>query len=501
MRQLRNQRPPGAVTEPARVPCTRAYCRVSGVGQAEDGTSLDEQEEVARRYCTERGLPEPVVYVEVESGSEAAQEKRVELARLMAAVLPGDVVLVAKVDRWSRDIVWGVGSVRGLVRRGVRWISITEAIDAATTEGDNALAFMALIADMERKRIKERTVGARRRLRAMGFHVEGHAPLGFVVADRKLVIDPERAPVVRRIYELAIEGLSTREISATVATEHPGIPGMDHAAVARRLRDRRYLGESCDRGRRGNSKGGAPDGKWRVTHDPIVDRATWEAAQRALDVRRMGGRPLTGEARTASFMLRGMAHCASCGHVLRAQTSQDRIAHAGWYVCAHRCGVSARQDHADAEVERLVLARLDTLARTLAKPAKVTAPRKDPRDAERARLVRRLANLTEAIADGTITRETARTKLEEAETAIATIDASRAIPEPVVTPDDRAALLAQAEGIRRAWGGMLLEERREALGLLAGAIVIASTAERRWQRDAFQVTVTWKPLASGIAAG
>jgi len=122
---------------------------VSSVGQEVRGTSLEGQREEIARWCAAQGYPAPTLLVEVESGSAEKIERRVEQQRLIAEVRDGDMVVVVAVDRWSRDIVHAVSSVRALVARGVRWYAIREALDAATSHGDSTLGIMSWTADQE----------------------------------------------------------------------------------------------------------------------------------------------------------------------------------------------------------------------------------------------------------------------------------------------------------------------------------------------------------------
>jgi len=264
---------------------------------------------------------------------------------------------------------------------------------------------------------------------------------------------------------------------------------LDHAAIARRLRDRRYLGESCTVGAR-SPKSRATAGEWRPTHEPIVDRATWDAAQEALGGRRMGGRPVTGESRVAGFLLRSMAVCGACGARLRSQAPMpgSSTRHAGWYVCL-ACGVHARQDAADARAGELVLERLDRERERLRRPPAPT-PKAPDLAAERARLVARLDRLLDAIADGTVSRERAGAKVAETERAIADVDARRAAADPPRAPA-RADLLVAVDGLRLAWEGLTTDERRAALrGLATQATITRKGA--KWARGAWEIEICWR---------
>ena len=63
-----------------------AYRRVSTREQGVAGTSPDAQKTEIARYCAALGLPEPIDYVEVESGGEESEEKRTDVMRLLASI-------------------------------------------------------------------------------------------------------------------------------------------------------------------------------------------------------------------------------------------------------------------------------------------------------------------------------------------------------------------------------------------------------------------------------
>lgn len=70
---------------------TLAYCRVSSLGQAEHGQSLEAQRADVARYCARHGLPEPQYFVEAESGGGTG-ERRVKQTPTRAALLALDPV-------------------------------------------------------------------------------------------------------------------------------------------------------------------------------------------------------------------------------------------------------------------------------------------------------------------------------------------------------------------------------------------------------------------------
>lgn len=448
------------------------YVRVSGAEQGRTGTSLDAQQAEIRRYCKAHGLPSPALHVEIESASAERLEQRAELRRLLAAVRPGDVVIVCTVDRWSRDIVHAVESVRALVRRGVGWISIREAIDASTPHGDSTLGILSWVADQERRRIRERTVVRRRALRDGGAYVEGLPPYGYRRGNRAageprnvLRIVPERADLVREVYRRSIAGASIVEIVEWLQVDH-GDEGRawDAKTVGRMLRSRVYLGEVT-----------TSRGAWVPAHEAIVDLATWQRAQDGLDARRLGGPRATTTARTTSWLLRGLATCAACGARMRAAYGATR----DYYGCAAACGARlVRQDVADAATAALVVARLEQLAAELARDPGPAPERRD--DGQRARLAARRTRTLDLYADGAIDAEELRGRLATIDRdlgrlAVAADDAARAAA--VHDADARAGALARVGEIARAWRHLDPAERREVVRLLASGVALAHGEE------------------------
>lgn len=466
------------------------YIRVSGAEQANAGTSLDGQRERIVAWCAERGYPSPEIRVEVESASEERLERRLELHRLTADARKGDLVVVALLDRWSRDIVYGVGSIRKLVRADIGWYAIAEQIDAATPHGDEQLGLRMWFAESERKRIRDRTVGRREELRAQGLWANGPVPFGYRRGDRgkrkhlHLEIDPENAPHVVEMYRLAISGKSVRAIADWLATI-PGAPR--HAAqVHRCIRGRHYLGEMRS------------GGEWiRGTHPPIITEATWQLAKDSTIARRAGGRLPTGE-RTADLLLRGILRCGICGR--RASVAFGKFGHR-YYVCAKRrhklregtCeGPYVRTDRIDAIVVQDVLGRIRELHAELAEVPVTAAPMVDLA-AARGRVEARIARAVQLAVDGAISAAelvSTRRRLDAELVDVANREADAARVARAEEPVARATIAAAMADLGRTWGGLTVEERREAIGLLVARVEVLLDKSLRW---------TWRPVSALVS--
>ncbi len=494
-----------------------AYARVSTAAQEDHrgGTSLEDQQEQFAAFCEAQGYPKPLVYVEVEGGGQEKTEKRVEQARLMRDATAGDLVLCTRQDRWSRSTLSFLQTTGELVAKGARFFSITERFDPATPEGRFAATIMAAVAEQEHARIRDRTLGARRRLRAMGKFVEGFAPLGYS-ADRDartLIIDDEAAPIILRMFHLCADGKSTRQVSAVLEEEYPDVPGLDPSAVSRRLRSRVYLGEMMPkapkRGRRGARQMDREN--WTAAYPAIVDRALWIRAQAALEKRRGLGRPGSEDARTATFLLRGLVRCGGCGYVMASHspTPGGSTTHGGWYMCRkrdsreRRCefGPLVRHADLDAAVEADMLARLnEAIDGMVGRKGKATAtPRLVPDfDAKKEALLRKRKRIVDALANDRLSEAEARETLDDVVAALESLEAQRDEHEARTaekSPAERRQWLATLKVMRLAWAGMTVGEKRQLISRHAEKLLVYSTGAARWKRSGtWRHEVTWKPL-------
>jgi DNA invertase Pin-like site-specific DNA recombinase len=100
-----------------------------------------------------------------------AEFSRAGLDQALAALEPGSVLVVWKLDRLGRSMLETVKIVLDLDRRGVGFRSLTESFDTKTALGRGVLALLAAVAEDERDRLRERTRAGMRAAKRRGRHV------------------------------------------------------------------------------------------------------------------------------------------------------------------------------------------------------------------------------------------------------------------------------------------------------------------------------------------
>lgn len=186
-----------------------SYVRVSTEEQAQHGTSLETQRERTRAYVEEKEWT--LVEEFAEEGVSGAKESRPELDRLMAACREGDVevVVVTKLDRFSRSILHALTAFAELERLGVR----VECVDEPNEPGLIRNIKLA-IAEDERLRIAERCAAGRLARAREQLWTGGPAPYGYRVENQRLCIDEEEAETIRLAVSLILdEGVPSSEVA------------------------------------------------------------------------------------------------------------------------------------------------------------------------------------------------------------------------------------------------------------------------------------------------
>lgn len=107
-----------------------------------------------------------------DEGVSGAGRKRPGCDQALAALGPGDVLVVWRLDRLGRSLFHLLELLQGLGERGIGFRSLTEAIDTTTAQGRLVFHLVAAFAEYERALISERTragmAASRRRGQKMG---------------------------------------------------------------------------------------------------------------------------------------------------------------------------------------------------------------------------------------------------------------------------------------------------------------------------------------------
>ena len=152
------------------------YARVSR-GDSQD---LDPQ----LRALTDAGCS--IIYQEEASG---AKSDRPELALALAALKPGDVLTVWKLDRLSRSLRDLLFTLEAITEAEAGFRSLTEAVDTTTPAGRLMTQTLGAFAEFERAMIRERTMNGLAHARKAGKHI----------GRKRALSSQQRAEIIERV--------------------------------------------------------------------------------------------------------------------------------------------------------------------------------------------------------------------------------------------------------------------------------------------------------------
>ena len=240
--------------------------------------SLDAQREACEAYiASQRAEGWVLVHDRYDDGGVSGGTlERPALKRLLADIEAGlvDVVVVYKIDRLSRALMDFSRLVEVFDANDVTFVSITQSFNTTTSMGRLTLNILLSFAQFEREVIGERIRDKFAASRKRGMWMGGCVPLGYDVQNRKLVVNPAEAKLVRRIFVGFVETESATRLAQMLvsegATTKRGKP-FDKQDVYRTLTNRIYRGEAVH-------KGTAYPGE----HEAIVAREQWDAVHAVL---------------------------------------------------------------------------------------------------------------------------------------------------------------------------------------------------------------------------
>ena len=265
---------------------------------------------------------------------------------MIAEVEAGNVatIIVKDMSRFGRDYL-KVGFYTDVMFRdkGVRFIAVNNGIDS-DKQGDNDFTPFLNIMNEFYARDSSRKIQAIFKARMQdGKRVSPSVPYGYrrdPQDKQHLIVDEEAAAVVRRIFQMVIEGYGVKGIADALTADKVLIPSAyaklhnpenDHSkgfhdpclwsstAVGYILEKQEYMGHTvlgktiCENYKTKKRRKAKPEELmiFRDTHEAIVDEETWQLAHRLKKTIRKPSYP----DRPAN-PLTGLLYCADCGHKL-----------------------------------------------------------------------------------------------------------------------------------------------------------------------------------------
>mgnify|MGYP000813754831 FL=1 len=332
---------------------TALYERLSRDDEMQgESNSIVNQKRYLEEYAQAQGFKNIRHFTD--DGYSGTNFKRPGFQEMIAAIEAGeiDVVCVKDLSRFGRDYL-KVGFYTEIMfpEKGVRFIAINNSVDSANPTENDFTPFLNIMNEWYAKDTSNKIRAIFRSRMQDGKRCSGAIPYGYrrdPEDKNHLLIDEEAAKVVRRIYQMVIDGMGSQAIANQLTADNVLIPSAyleqsehgesrNHSyhdpcrwnctAVSYILDKQEYMGHTvlgktiCENFKAKKRRKARPDELiiFENTHEPIIDAETWHLVQK---LRRRTRRKLANG--SYSHRLSGLVYCADCGKRLSYSSPQSQ---------------------------------------------------------------------------------------------------------------------------------------------------------------------------------
>ena len=321
------------------------YTRYSSDRQREE--SIEGQIRVCEDYAKRNGLD--VLHIYADRAMTGRSDQRPEFLMMIkdAASMTFDTVLVYKLNRFARNRYDSAKYKHKLKKYGIKVVSAMENIadDPSGILLESVIEGMAEYYSVE---LAENVVRGMTENALEGKWPGGIVPLGYKLDDdHHLVIDEPNALVVRRIYQMILDGRTPASICRILNAEGKRTATgrtFNHNSITRLLSNERYIGTFI----------------WRdVRRTGVVPRILDDRTFYAVQELRKSRQHHKGVAkRSENYMLTGKIFCGRCGSPMVGKSGTGRGGCIYYYYnCQHHIdgsGCPARPVRTDKLEDRVV---------------------------------------------------------------------------------------------------------------------------------------------------
>ena len=275
------------------------YCRKSRVSETDE---LDRQVRLVKDYCKAKQYTISKVFAEVGSSIDPDRAEYTKLLNLLNKY-KNCTIVVTDLDRLSRNTVI-LGLFQQLCKQQGHLVELTngtiynysdytDSFTADIIASVSSYIYQQTKAKMYRGMIQARKEGKR----------IGAKPFGYDIVNKRLVIDPTKADIVKRVFKLVAEGVATTEVVRLLKQDNVTTNTgrfFDTRAVRLLIKNEGYTGKKNEN-----------------VYPPIIDRELFLLANNQL-------KSLVNCGNKRSYSLSGRIYCSHCGNNMIIGMKKDR---------------------------------------------------------------------------------------------------------------------------------------------------------------------------------
>ena len=299
------------------------YARYSSHNQTEQ--SIEGQLRDCHEYAKRYGLN--IVGEYIDRAISGTTDDRPDFQRMIADAPKKQFerIIVWKLDRFARNRYDSALYKHKLKQYGIRVVSAMENVG----EGDESILLEALLeasAEYYSLDLKKKIKRGQRENISKGKFCGGTVPYGYKAVDGKLVIDEQKAWVIRYLFEQYASGVPMKDIVDEL--KRRGVRGgrgheLTYTTFSRALSNTVYIGRYVYNGE-----------EVKNLAEPMIDEKTFHKAQEYV---KANARTPAANKAAVEYLLQGKAYCGHCGsHMVGESGRGSKGTIYSYYTCAAR---------------------------------------------------------------------------------------------------------------------------------------------------------------------
>ncbi|BDQ54436.1 recombinase [Enterococcus faecalis] len=339
---------------------TALYERLSRDDELEgESNSIVNQKKILEEYASKNNLTNIIHFTD--DGISGTQFDRPGFMEMMNGVNTGNIgcIIVKDMSRLGRDYL-KVGQCMEILRqKGVRLIAINDNVDSFYRE-DDFTPFRNIMNEWYARDTSRKIQSTFRSKGESGKHTASTPPYGYIKDEKdknKWIVDEKAAEIVRRIFNLTMDGAGPYKIAKILEADKIDIPAYHQqkmgyglhqsknfeypyrwcsSTIASILKKKEYLGHTVNFKTRKHFKDKkskyVSEDKWLIfenTHEAIIDQETFDNVQRI-----RGNVKRYPDGWGEYHPLTGLMYCADCGSKMYVHRTNN-YKNIPYYVCSN----------------------------------------------------------------------------------------------------------------------------------------------------------------------
>ncbi|MFT9494453.1 recombinase family protein [Anaerosolibacter sp.] len=351
-----------------------AYCRVSTRFEQQENSYEAQISYYSRKIESNKNWNYVGIYAD-EGKAATATKSRDSFNNMIEDCYAGkiDLILTKSISRFARNTVDCLRIIRELKDRQVRILFEKENIDTMDSSGELLITILSSQAQEESRNLSENTRWGIIRKFEQGIVQVNHTKfLGYTKnADEKLIIVPEEAAIVKRIFDLYLQGLGTYKIARALESEEirttTGKEKWHHETIYKMLQCEKYMGDAILQKtytidfltkKRVMNNGYVKKYYVRNSHEAIITKEQFYLVQEEMKRRSCASERSTRKRYSSAYPLSGLIICGKCSGTYNRVTWQNKGGKSFVWRCRERLKAGTVQCKQSATIRESEMMKL-----------------------------------------------------------------------------------------------------------------------------------------------